>query len=167
MLWSIVTSQRSSSVPPIINCWVLAAGAVDDWHFNYSQLLIAGCTADRGGVYRQLFHARCILVLFLAAIRSFRRQDASSLKLYMLFASLTILLPAFGRIADVFFGRPEPSLIMFLATVILLPVVYDKTAGQRIHKATIVGIAGTIAWVIMMVVTIFSPAGPWLVEQVS
>lgn len=104
---------------------------------------------------------------FIAAIRSIRRQDAESHKRYMLFASLTILLPAFGRIADVLFDREEPGLIMFLVIVILLPVVYDRATGRRIHKATIFGITATIVWVALMLATILSPVGPMLVEQLS
>lgn len=107
------------------------------------------------------------LCFFLAAMRSIRRQDADSHKRYMLFASLTISLPAFGRIADVLFDREEPSLIMFLVIVILLPVVYDKVTGERIHKATVLGIAGTLVWIALMLATLFSPVGQWLVEQVS
>lgn len=107
------------------------------------------------------------LCFFLAALRSIRRQDADSHKRYMLFACLTILLPAFGRITDVLFGREEPSLVMFLMIVILLPVVYDKATGRRIHKATIFNIAGTVVWVALMMVAIFSPVGPLLVKPVS
>jgi len=113
------------------------------------------------------FVLAAFLCFFIAAIRSIRKQDADSHKRFMLFASLTILLPAFGRVADVLFDSAEPSLIMFLVIVIVLPIVYDKVTGQRIHKATFFGIAGTVVWVALMLATIFSPVGPMLVEQVS
>ena len=104
---------------------------------------------------------------YLVAIRSIRAKDVESHKRYMLFATLSLLVPAFGRFSEVFFGNKEISLLMFLVFVIALPLIFDRSTGRRFHKATIIGIAASIAWVALMIATIASPVGPMLMERVG
>ncbi|MEM8684036.1 MAG: hypothetical protein AAGF72_11415, partial [Pseudomonadota bacterium] len=104
---------------------------------------------------------------FTAALFAIAKQDGASHKRYMLFATLAILLPAFSRIAEVFAGNEYLALPMVIIATVGLPLLYDKSQSQPVHPSTIIGIAGSLAGIVLMVIAIASPLGDALLAIVA
>lgn len=103
------------------------------------------------------------LCFYTAAILAVRRKDTATHKRYMLFASLSILMPAIGRLADALTGQEALfTLIIFPIIVIALPLLYDRSLGRGVHRATVIGIIGSISWVVLMMVALSLPMDRWL-----
>lgn len=108
------------------------------------------------------------LGFFLAAIYSIRHKDRDSHKRYMLFACLSIIMPAIGRIADVISGQEAlVTLAIFPILVIILPVLYDRSQGRPVHRATKIGIAGSFTWVVVMMIVLSSSVPNLLLEMLN
>ena len=80
--------------------------------------------------------------LYLAAI--YWRRDAASHKRLMLFATLAMMGPAFGRIPEIFDSNPVLAVVPLLIFQIA-PLVHDKRAHGRVHPASWVGFALMLA----------------------
>lgn len=106
------------------------------------------------------------LCFFAAAIYSIRKKDGDSHKRYMLFACLSVLLPAIGRVADVLTDNEAlASLAVYFVLVIVLPLLYDRSEGGGIRRATIIGIAGSFGWVAVMLAAMASPLPRLLLDN--
>ena len=79
---------------------------------------------------------------FLAAL-AFRRNTPVHKRL-MLYATLSIMGPAFGRIPEIFDADPALAAPLVLGYS-LVPAVHDRWVRGRVHPATWVGVALVIA----------------------
>jgi hypothetical protein len=76
------------------------------------------------------------ICLYVAAI--IKRQQAATHKRLMLYATISLLGPAAGRIPEIFDQSPFMSVPIILALQIA-PLVHDKIVHRKIHKATWIG----------------------------
>jgi hypothetical protein len=74
--------------------------------------------------------------LYIAAIY-FRKQTEIHKRL-MIFATISILGPAVGRVTEILDKPPESAAPVFILLP-LLPIINDLIRTKRVHKATIVG----------------------------
>jgi hypothetical protein len=80
--------------------------------------------------------------LYLAAI--YWRRDSATHKRLMLYATLAMMGPAFGRIPEIFDATPVLAVVPLLAYQIA-PLVHDRRAHGRVHPASWVGFALMLA----------------------
>lgn len=67
-----------------------------------------------------------------------KRQQAATHKRLMLYATISLLGPAAGRIPEIFDQSPFMSVPIIMALQ-LAPLVHDKIVHRKIHKATWIG----------------------------
>ncbi len=80
--------------------------------------------------------------LYIAAI--VWRRDAASHKRLMLYATLSMMGPAFGRIPEIFDQTPVLAVPLIFGFQ-LAPLIHDRLRYRRIHPATWVGFALMLA----------------------
>lgn len=95
-------------------------------------------------------------ILYLAAI-GWRRNTAAHKRL-MLYASLAMMGPAFGRIPEIFDWSPMLTILPLLAYQ-LAPVVHDWRQYRRVHPATLTGL-GLVLLAIPIILTL-SESAEW------
>ena len=92
--------------------------------------------------------------LYLAALY-WRRNSATHRRL-MLYATLTMMGPAFGRIPEIFDGSPLLAILPILVCM-AAPLVYDRLQYGRVHAASWVG-AGLLLAAIPVILTLSGSA---------
>ena len=88
-------------------------------------------------------------------------------KRLMLFASLSVIGPAFARLSRIpgFGGEDSPFLPMTLLALLLAPLIHDVVKERRIHKASWLGIASVIGLQIAFRLLAATPLGEQLVPS--
>lgn len=85
-----------------------------------------------------LFITINFIILYTLAL--IRRHQSDKHKRFILFASISMILPALGRITQAI-GINDFISISILLILMLIPVIYDLRISKRVHKATILGIS--------------------------
>lgn len=100
--------------------------------------------------------------LYLSAI--FWRRHTAVHKRLMLYATLSIMGPAFGRIPEIFDMTPVAAVPLILGYQ-LAPVIHDRLVHGRVHPASWVGFALVLAAVPLILGLSGSPAWAELLHQ--
>lgn len=95
--------------------------------------------------------------LFIAAVWAAKRHRFEAHKRLMFIGTLNLLGPAYTRLGFVFDWPVLTGLIVTLLTWILPPVIYDLLTRGAIHRASIAGIAFSIATLVLMIAIVSSP----------
>jgi len=111
-----------------------------------------------------------IIFVILYALAIIKRQQAATHKRFMLYATISLLGPAAGRIPEIFDQSPYLSVPVLMALQ-LAPLVHDKMVHRKIHKATwigfvlmllaipiIVGLSESSAWKNILINILGSPS---------
>jgi hypothetical protein len=102
-----------------------------------------------------LFMIINFIILYSLAI--YRRRHSEYHKRLVLFASIAIILPSLGRIAQAT-NINEFITLPILLLLMVVPLIYDSRTLREVHRATVLGIALVIAGIALAISLIESPA---------